>query len=409
MNRADSGKKWIMLMIIVVILMGGALVVLGVYRGRQGQNHAESGSGATATTASGQGLGELGNDQDYGEAYQQKLTADVEKRFADMKKEYAQQNQESQEATKKLLDAYQQQLQAQQAMLQEMAAQRTTAQQAGAGAAPASPDLGEPISVSGVHRKTETTGLFTGTPQDVIGAEQTGVSEATAVPVPASLSKPKRRSKPNIAPMGFVHGTLLNGMVAKVGSHQDFTLISLTGPYQSANGESTNLQGCTITGQGTANLSSGRIDIKPIKLTCNLPGGRTEKWDVGGWVVDADGIQGVKGVIVDPTGKKMAGSALLGALSASARVINQNQYTSTYSGSSGSGSSLFTGNAGTAMASGALAGGATEAQNQLNEYNKLFAPSIQVGGGRDVTVVLATEETLPHEGSGLTRTYTVSH
>lgn len=349
-------------------------------------------------------LGELGNDQDYGEAYQQKITQSLEQRLSEFQQNQQKQQAQAMEMLQKQAELYQQQINQQMANQQALIQQQASLQ-ASAGAQAAPVERGEAIEIKGEGGKSKDTALssqFTSTPQEF--AQDAG----EALQAAQGAGQPdKPRKTPAIPANGWVDGVMLNGMVAKAGDTQEFTTITLTSPYKSANGYTSTLQKCIVVGQGTADLPGGRVQIKPVKLTCNLPGGRSQSWDVGGYVVDAaDGIKGVRGTIVDNMGNKISGSALTAAVGAIGRVVNQNQMTTTYSGVSGSGASLLTGDPKQAMLGGALAGASTGTERELAEYYKLFLPSVQVGGGRKVTVFLATEQVLPAEGKALTRTYT---
>lgn len=119
----------------------------------------------------------------------------------------------------------------------------------------------------------------------------------------------------NIAPHGFIEGRLLNGVVAILGGPERESIVALSGDYQSANGFVSHLDGCMALVQGRPEIAAGRIDFKLSRLTCNFADGGSRTWDAAGWLVDADGIRGVRAAIVDNTGRK-AGVAAAGGRSA---------------------------------------------------------------------------------------------
>ena len=133
------------------------------------------------------------------------------------------------------------------------------------------------------------------------------------------------RAEAALPPNGFIEGKLLNGVVAKAGEWSSTMLISLTGRYQSANGFVVNLDGCTVHAQGRAELSAGRIMGKPAKMTCNFPGKVTQTWDIAGTLIDEDGIEGIRGIIVDNGGKKLTGAALAAAIAAAGTALSRQQ------------------------------------------------------------------------------------
>jgi conjugal transfer pilus assembly protein TraB len=211
----------------------------------------------------------------------------------------------------------------------------------------------------------------------------------------------------NIAPHGFIEGRLLNGVVAVVGGADRESIVALHGPYQSANGFTSQLDGCLALVQGKPELATGRIDFKLSRLTCNFPDGASRTWDTAGWLVDADGIRGIRAAIIENLSKRAVVSAGTGAISALGQRLAQEQYqVNSMASASGTGTmSLFNGNAGADIAGGAVNGAASSINQSMTEYYNQFAPSLQIGGGTPVTVVLANDLRVPSSGRSLTPTH----
>jgi len=208
-----------------------------------------------------------------------------------------------------------------------------------------------------------------------------------------------------VPPNGFVRGRLLSGMVATHGAQPTAALVRLEGSYRTANGFVVDLNGCMLAAEASANLAAGRIEGKPARLTCNFVDGRSQTWDVGGWLVDGDdGIRGVRGTIVSNEEKKIALRSFGAALDAAGRVIVQDQMTFQTSAIGTVGT--MTGDAGRAVAGGALSGAGAALNEEIQNYYKLFAPSIQVGAQTPVTVVLTNPLELPTEGAYVAETFT---
>jgi hypothetical protein len=213
-----------------------------------------------------------------------------------------------------------------------------------------------------------------------------------------------RLPEPNVAPHGFIDGRLLNGVVAIVGGAERESVVALSGNYQSANGFVTDLDGCFALVQGRPELAAGRIDFKLSRLTCNFDDGASRTWDTSGWLVDADGIRGVRAIIVQNADKKAAVATVGGALAGVGQHLSQQQY-QVRSGPTVS-SSNFVGNAGQDALGGAANGAANALGQSIADYYNLYTPSLQVGGGTLVTVVLANELKIPASGRDLTQTHT---
>jgi hypothetical protein len=198
---------------------------------------------------------------------------------------------------------------------------------------------------------------------------------------------------------GWAQGRLLNGIVASQGGDFRYTQIRLTGAYHSANDYVQNVDGCVVLGEGGADVAAGRINVKPIKVTCIFPGGRTRSWPAAGYVVDArDGIQGLAATLVNGGEAKLAAATAAGVVQGAGALFAQRALTSTYTPLTGTASSLITGNPGVAMAGGALEGAGRGLSQEIQNYYAAFRPTVQTGGGVEVTVFLTTALALPDEG-----------
>ncbi len=227
------------------------------------------------------------------------------------------------------------------------------------------------------------------------------VATGTA-PLATGRSRP---GDPNVAPHGFIEGRLLNGVVAIQGGADRDSIVALSGSYQSANGFTSDLDGCLALVQGKPEIATGRIDFKLSRLTCNFPDGASRTWDASGWLVDADGIRGVRATIVDNTARKAAVAAAGGAVGGLGQRLSQQQY-QVNSGPGGFGSSTtFTGSPASDALGGAASGAANALGQSINDYYNLYTPSLQVGGGTRVTVVLANDLRLPSSGKELSPTH----
>lgn len=233
-----------------------------------------------------------------------------------------------------------------------------------------------------------------------IGSDTSGGARDAGSP----SARPPGPPRPVVPPNGFIRGRLLSGVVTTVGTAPTATLVRLEGQYKTANGFVVDLNGCLLATEASANLAAGRIEGKPARLTCNFENGRSQTWDVGGWLVDgADGIRGVRAVIVSNEEKKIALRGLAGALDTAGKVITQSQYT--YQSSAFGTVGTLTGDAGKAVLGGAVSGAGDALGDELVNYYKLFAPSLQVGAQTPVTVVLTNPLDVPEEGSYVTDNY----
>jgi len=224
----------------------------------------------------------------------------------------------------------------------------------------------------------------------------------------AATARSPRPRDANIAPHGFIDGRLLNGVVAVLGGPDRESIVALSGNYQSANGFVSNLDGCLALVQGKPEIAAGRIDFKLSRLTCNFANGASRTWDASGWLVDADGIRGLRAVIVDNSARKAAVAAAGGAVGGLGQRLSQQQYQVSAGPVALGSSSTFTGSPARDALGGAGTGAANALGQSIADYYNLYTPSLQVGGGTPVTVVLANDLRLPPAGRDISQTHTAT-
>jgi len=255
-----------------------------------------------------------------------------------------------------------------------------------------------------VRRARDEPGTETVPPSPDSAAPLPGVDAALRGGAPAAQRNSRSRaSGANLSPHGFVEGRLLNGVVAVVGGAERESVVALSGPYQAANGFTTNLDGCFALVQGRPELPTGRIDFKVSRLTCNFPDGASRTWDVSGWLVDTDGIRGLRATIVQNAGRKAVAATAGGAVAGIGRRLSQQQY-QVSTGPLAS-SATFIGNATHDAIGGSAESAASALEQSIADYYNLYAPSLQVGGGTPASLVIANELKFPPSASLATQTH----
>lgn len=232
------------------------------------------------------------------------------------------------------------------------------------------------------------------------------LAPSPATSTPARDGPGMRTSNDALDPDGFVvpqdgwaQGRLMNGIVASQGGEYRYTQIRLTGSYHSANDYEQDVDGCVVLGEGSADVAAGRINVKPIKVTCIFPGGRTRSWPAAGFVVDArDGIQGLAATLVNGGDARLAAATGAGLVQGAGALFAQRSITSTYTPLAGTASSIVTGNPALAAAGGAIDGAGRALGQEIQNYYAAYRPTVQTGGGVEVTVFLTTPLALPEAG-----------
>lgn len=144
-----------------------------------------------------------------------------------------------------------------------------------------------------------------------------------------------------------------------------------------------NLKGCTVQGTAMGDLSSERVQVRLISMTCLKRGGEVLETQVSGYMTGR-GKSGVRGHVVSREGGLVTNAAIAGALNGLAGAV---------SGASGGDAKSVTdlGSIATKAASAAGAGGVQEAAATLSEYYikraEQYQPVVTLNPGTQVDLV----------------------
>jgi conjugal transfer pilus assembly protein TraB len=138
-------------------------------------------------------------------------------------------------------------------------------------------------------------------------------------------------------------------------------------------------------------LATERVDARLITLSCVSKGGDSViDTPVKGYLVDVDGKQGLQGKVVAKMGSMLARSMVAGILSGAGDYLESTTTTTMVSPIGVTETPTFEPDA---MARGALGKGLSQATRELQDFYMDLAretfPVIEIGSGRDVTVVVS--------------------
>ncbi|OBY26798.1 TraB/VirB10 family protein [Leisingera sp. JC1] len=145
-----------------------------------------------------------------------------------------------------------------------------------------------------------------------------------------------------------------------------------------------NLKGCTVQGSATGDLSSERVKVRLISMTCVNQRGEILETKVAGYMAGS-GKEGVRGHVVSREGANVRNAAIAGALGGLGKGL-----------SAGATASLSQENASVSQilqsaGAGTLAGGAEEAASTLADYYikraEQYQPVVSLYGGTKVELV----------------------
>jgi len=164
-------------------------------------------------------------------------------------------------------------------------------------------------------------------------------------------------------------------------------LFRITGPAITAGRKGgpsgkINIEGCTVQGSAIGDLSSERVRVRLLSLTCLKRGGEVIEERIAGYMVGA-GKAGVRGRVVSREGALVTNAAIAGALNGLASAAD------TASASGGETTSIEDIARTAGIAAGT--GGVQSAANTLSEYYinraEQYQPVISLNGGTKVELV----------------------
>jgi len=200
-----------------------------------------------------------------------------------------------------------------------------------------------------------------------------------------------------VLPVGsYVKAKLLTGVEAPEGNPYP-VLMQLDFANILPNKKSLDLRGCFMIAKAQGDLSTERVQMQATKLSCVSKSGQMFERDINGFVADAvDNSFAVIGT-VNTKQDRVAAMAFLSSVVEGVGKAIQMAQTSEQTGSDGSSKTTLTGNQGKYIAAGGAGTAAgMVAQWYLKQAQSLL-PTINVGSGQDIWVVMNETVALPHE------------
>ncbi|MBM4253413.1 MAG: hypothetical protein FJ146_15700 [Deltaproteobacteria bacterium] len=206
-----------------------------------------------------------------------------------------------------------------------------------------------------------------------------------------------------VLPAGsYVKAKLLTGVEAPEGRTYP-VLLQLDFAHIVPNNKSIDLKGCFVIAKAEGDLSTERVQMQATKLSCVARNGQMFEREINGFVADArDNSFSVTGT-VNTKQDRVAAMAFLAAVVDGIGKSVQLAQTSNQTFPNGSQTQIISGNQGRYLAAGGAASAASQVtQWYLKEAQNLL-PTINVGSGQDVWIVLNDTVALPHTYFRLTQ------
>ena len=206
-----------------------------------------------------------------------------------------------------------------------------------------------------------------------------------------------------VLPAGsYVKAKLLTGVEAPEGRTYP-VLLQLDFAHIVPNNKSVDLKGCFVIAKAEGDLSTERVQMQATKLSCVARNGQMFEREINGFVADArDNSFSVTGTVNTKQDRVAAIAFLAAVVDGIGRSVQLAQTTNQTLPNGGQ-TQIISGNQGRYLAAGGAATAASQVtQWYLKEAQNLL-PTINVGSGQDVWIVLNDTVALPHTYFRLTQ------
>lgn len=225
-----------------------------------------------------------------------------------------------------------------------------------------------------------------------VGGVKTKGPDLIAFPVKSDV-----KAEGVVLPSGsYVKAKVLTGVDVPEGKTYPVLMV-LDFSYVAPNDHKIDLSGCFMIAKAEGDLSTERVQMQATKMSCVSKKGKMFEREVNGFVADdKDGSFAMKGQVNSKQGRVAAMAFLAGVVDGVGKAVQASQTTQS-TNPLGGGSSMMTGDAGKyAVAGGASNAAGMVAQWYLQQAQNL-APTVAIGSGRDVWIVMKDKVSLPEE------------
>lgn len=191
----------------------------------------------------------------------------------------------------------------------------------------------------------------------------------------------------------FAEATLLTGVYAPTDGEPMPVLLRLDAALIGPRRTRLPLPHALLVGKSVGDANSRRATIQIDTVSLATPGGRVHEVKANGWVVDSDGIQGLRGAYVWRADEIAALAATTGALSAGADALAARETTSAVTPLGGA-TTVVTGDPVRLAGFRGLGGAASRISEVVSERLREIVPAIHVTNGKQVTVAFVTGVTI---------------
>lgn len=208
------------------------------------------------------------------------------------------------------------------------------------------------------------------------------------------LDPPSRPARALHLPAGsFGEATLMTGAFAPTTGEPLPVLLRLESALVGPRRSRVPIRGAYLVGKAQGDANSARAIVQLDTLSVVAPDGRAIETKVNGWVVDDDGLQGLRGTYVWRAAEIASLAAATGGLSAAADALSARE-TLVQATPLGGTTTAVTGDAAVFAGTRGLAGAAEKISEIVARRLGEITPAVHVPNGRRVAVAFVTGATL---------------
>lgn len=194
----------------------------------------------------------------------------------------------------------------------------------------------------------------------------------------------------------YVKAKILTGVDVPEGKTYPVLMV-LDFSYVAPNDHKIDLSGCFMIAKAEGDLSTERVQMQATKMSCVSRKGKMFERNVNGFVADdKDGSFAMKGQVNSKQGRVAAMAFMASVVDGVGKAVQAAQTTQS-TNAFGGGTSVLSGDA----TKYAVAGGASNAAGMVAQWYlqqaQSLAPTVAVGSGRDVWIVMNDKVNLPEE------------
>ncbi len=226
---------------------------------------------------------------------------------------------------------------------------------------------------------------------------RSGVVKAKGPDLIAFPVRNETKSEGVVLPSGsYVKAKIMTGVDVPEGKTYPVLMV-LDYSYVAPNDHKIDLSGCFMIAKAEGDLSTERVQMQATKMSCVSKKGKMFEREINGFIADdKDGSFAMKGQVNSKQGRVAAMAFIAGVVEGVGKAVQAAQTTQSTNALGGS-SSILSGDSGKyAVAGGASNAAGMVAQWYLQQAQNL-APTVAIGSGRDVWIVMKDKVNLPEE------------